>query len=73
MSQGLRVRGFNARRWMAAHPREAEAALGAIAKLVDGGKLRVAFAEYFCPGEFRDALEHALEGGRNSKVLLRFH
>jgi len=41
-----------------------------LAKLVAADKLRLDTVEYELSTEFKEALEHALEGGRNAKVLL---
>jgi len=45
--------------------------LESIAKLVKASKLTVNFTEYQMPGEFTEALEHAAEPRKNTKVILR--
>ena len=67
----VRAEGFNVRRWMQEHPSQVQAMLDPIAKLVSSGGLRVNFTEYELSSEFAEALEHASEPRRNTKVLLR--
>jgi trans-2-enoyl-CoA reductase len=70
--RGLRVRGFNARRWMREQrARRLPPLLEALGKLVRAGKLAAVVAEYELATELDEAIEHALERGRNAKVILR--
>ncbi len=69
--QGLRVRGFNARRWMADNRKKVVPLVEALAKLVAAGKLAAAVTEYELSSEFEEALDHALDRGKNTKVMLR--
>ena len=59
----------------ATHPPRATAQiplmLETLSKLVNADKLRIEFTEYELCDEFAEALEHAQETGRNTKVLLR--
>ncbi|GIL48595.1 hypothetical protein Vafri_5076 [Volvox africanus] len=66
----LRVRGFNLRRWAAARPTRLAEALEALAKLFVAGMLSVAYTEYDIT-EWQEALEHAQERGKQTKVLLK--
>lgn len=45
--------------------------LETLAKLVNADKLRLDFTEYELCDELKEALDHAQEAGRNTKVLLR--
>ena len=45
--------------------------LETLAKLVNADKIRVDFTEYELSSEFAEAMEHALEPGKGTKVLLR--
>ena len=67
----LQVKGFNIRRWVQEHKKKVPALLESIAKLVSAGKLNTAYTEYELATEFDEALEHALERGKNTKVLLK--
>ncbi|KAL6781389.1 hypothetical protein ACKKBG_A10960 [Auxenochlorella protothecoides x Auxenochlorella symbiontica] len=69
--QGIQVRGFNIRRWVQEHRKRVPVLLESIAKLVNAGKLTAAYTEYELATEFGEALEHALERGKNTKVLLK--
>lgn len=42
-----------------------------MARLVGAGKLTAAYTEYELGTEFAEALDHALERGSNTKVLLK--
>ena len=53
------------------HPPPARARSQIPPKLVNADKLRIEFTEYELCDEFEEALEHAQETGRNTKVLLR--
>ena len=69
--QGLRVRGFNARRWMADNRKKVPALVEVLAKLVNAGKLAAAVTEYELSSEFDEALDHAMDRGKNTKVMLK--
>jgi len=45
--------------------------LETLAKLVNADKLTIAYTEYELSTEFDEALDHALEEGRNTKVLIK--
>ena len=45
--------------------------LETLAKLVNADKIRIDFTEYELSSEFTEAMEHALEPGKGTKVLLR--
>ena len=45
--------------------------LETLAKLVNADKLRIDYTDYELCDEFMEALEHAQEAGRNTKVLLK--
>lgn len=42
-----------------------------IAKLIGAGKLKINYTEYEMASEFHDAVEHAAEPHKNTKVVLR--
>ena len=67
----LSVRGFNLRHWMSTNKKKIPLMLETLAKLVNADKLRLDFTEYELSEEFKEALDHAQESGRNTKVLLR--
>ena len=71
MFQGLRVRGFNARKWMAENKKKGPALVETLGKLVAAGKLAAAVTEYELSTEFDDALDHAMDRGKNTKVILK--
>jgi trans-2-enoyl-CoA reductase len=68
--QGLSVRGFNARAWMRDHRARLPALLESLGRLVAAGKLGAAVTEYELSTEFHEALDHAMERGKNTKVVL---
>ena len=47
------------------------AMMESIAKLVNADKLRVTHTEYELGTEFDEALDHAMEEGRSTKILLK--
>jgi len=67
----LKVQGFNLRRWMQNNKKKVPAMLETLAKLVNADKLTIAYTEYELSTEFDEALDHALEEGRNTKVLIK--
>lgn len=69
--QGLRVRGFNTRRWMSENKKKLPSLIDSLAKLVNAGKLAAAVTEYELSTEFDEALDHAMDRGKNTKVLLK--
>ena len=69
--RGRAVRGFNLRHWMSANKKKIPLMLETIAKLVNADKLRLDFTEYELSEEFKEALDHAQESGRNTKILVR--
>ena len=69
--QGLRVRGFNTRKWMNENRKKVAGLVESLAKLVSSGKLAAAVTEYELATEFDEALDHALDRGKNTKVMLK--
>ncbi|KAL4435235.1 hypothetical protein ABPG77_001917 [Micractinium sp. CCAP 211/92] len=69
--QGIQVKGFNVRRWMKENKKKLPAVLESLGKLMSAGKLRAEFTEYELHSEFQEALEHAQDRGKNTKVLLK--
>ena len=71
--RGLRVKGFNARRWMSMpeNKKKLPGLVETLSKLVGAGKLAAAVTEYELSTEFDEALDHALDRGKNTKVILR--
>lgn len=69
--KGLKVRGFNTRRWMQSNRKKVGPLLESLAKLVNAGKLAAAVTEYELSTEFEEALDHAMDRGKNTKVLLK--
>ncbi|KAK9836271.1 hypothetical protein WJX81_001311 [Elliptochloris bilobata] len=68
---GQQVRGFNLRKWVGANRKRVPAVLASLGKLVAAGKLQIAMTEYLLATEFDEALEHAIDEGARTKVLLR--
>eukprot|EP00890_Picochlorum_soloecismus_P003206 jgi/Picsp_1/3887/NSC_01399-R1_trans-2-enoyl- mitochondrial len=67
----LRVRGFNARKWMNENKKKMPKLVETIGKLVNSGKLAAAVTEYELSTEFDEALDHSMDRGKNTKVLLK--
>lgn len=67
----LRVRGFNARKWMNENKKKIPNLVETIGKLVSSGKLAAAVTEYELSTEFDEALDHSMDRGKNTKVLLK--
>lgn len=69
--RNLQVKGFNVRRYMRDNKKRIPSVLEAISKLVSAGKLNAAYTEYELSSEFEEALDHAMDRGKNTKVMLR--
>lgn len=67
----LQVRGFSLRNWMKDNKNKILPMLESLSKLINADKLRVNYTEYELATEFDEALDHALEDSRNTKVLLK--
>jgi trans-2-enoyl-CoA reductase len=67
----MQVNGFNLRLWMKNNKKKIPPMMEAIAKLVNADKLRVTYTEYELGTEFDEALDHAMEEGRSTKILLK--
>ena len=67
----MQVNGFNLRTWMKNNKKKIPQMMEALAKLVNADKLRVTYTEYELGTEFDEALDHALEEGRSTKILLK--
>lgn len=67
----LKVVGFNLRRWMTANKSRVVPLLESLGKLVRAGMLTVNYTEYDFPGEFSEALDHGVDKGKNTKILLK--
>ena len=75
-SLGWQVKGFNLRRWMDKNKKllQGESTmLTQLAELVKNDKLRINYTEYELSTEFSEALEHAVEQRRNTKVILKMN
>ena len=68
---GLRVKGFNTRKWMTDNVKKVPALVETLGKLVRSCKIAARVVEYELGSEFDEALDHALERGKNVKVVLR--
>ncbi|KAK9829388.1 hypothetical protein WJX72_005534 [[Myrmecia] bisecta] len=69
----LQVKGYNLSTWLTKNRKKIRPMVEALAKLVNAGKLTVAYTEYELATEFEEALDHALDHGKNTKVLLRMN
>jgi len=66
-SHALTLRSLSLLLWLRQIPLMFET----LAKLVNADKLRLEYTEYELSTEFTEALEHAQESGRGTKVILR--
>ncbi|XRB25437.1 J domain-containing protein [Pseudoscourfieldia marina] len=71
VSNELSVFGFNLRRWMNQNKKKVPSMLEALAKLVNADKLVINYTEYELSTEFDEAIDHALEDGRGTKIMLK--
>ena len=71
--RNLKVRGFNARRWMSSkeNQKKLPRLIETLSKLVSAGKLAASVTEYELSTEFDEAMDHALDRGKNTKIVLR--
>ena len=67
----LNVTGFNLRKWFQENKVKIPAMIQSLAKLVNNDRLKINYTEYELATEFDEALEHALEDGKCTKVLLK--
>lgn len=67
----LIVRGFSLRQWMNDNKKKVPKMMETLGKLVCADKLVVQYTDYELSSEFTEALEHACEDGKCTKVLLR--
>ena len=67
----LNVSGFNLRKWFQEHKKKIPAMILSLGKLVTGDRLKLNYTEYELATEFDEALEHAMEEGKCTKVLLK--
>jgi trans-2-enoyl-CoA reductase len=56
---------------MADNKKKVPALVEALGKLVSAGKLSGAVTEYELSSEFDEALDHAMDRGKNTKVVLK--
>eukprot|EP00899_Mesostigma_viride_P018506 jgi/Mesvir1/26657/Mv20446-RA.1 len=71
LGKDLKVQGFALRRWMKENKKRVPLMFETLAKLVHADKIKLNFTEYELATEFGEAMEHACEEYRNTKVLLR--
>ncbi|MEW5309080.1 MAG: hypothetical protein WDW38_000991 [Sanguina aurantia] len=69
--KGQKVSGFSFARWMTGNRTKYVHVIESMAKLLAAHKLQLNYTEYDLLTEFPEALEHALDSGKNTKVLLR--
>jgi trans-2-enoyl-CoA reductase len=67
----LIVRGFSLRKWMSDNKKKVPKMMDTLGKLVRADKLAVSYTDYELATEFDEALEHAREDDRCTKILLR--
>ena len=70
-SNALIVRGFSLRQWMQDNKKKVPKMMETLGKLVRAEKLIAQYTDYELSSEFAEALEHACEDGKCTKVLLR--
>eukprot|EP00898_Chlorokybus_atmophyticus_P000495 jgi/Chlat1/1446/Chrsp12S08681 len=68
----LHVRGFSLAQWVDNNRDKLLPMLEQLAKLVNTGKIDIPYTEYDMATEFTEALEHACEERRNTKIILRW-
>lgn len=71
VGKGLIVRGFSLRNWMKENKKKTPKMMETLAKLVNANKIAVEYTEYELSTEFDEALEHACEKHRKTKILLK--
>lgn len=71
VGKGLIVRGFSLRNWMKENKKKTPKMMETLAKLVNANKIEVEFTEYELSTEFEEALDHACEKHRRTKILLK--
>ncbi|GAB4823140.1 hypothetical protein N2152v2_010186 [Parachlorella kessleri] len=69
--QNIQVKGFNIRNWMRDNKKKIGPMLESLGKLVKAGKLQAAYTEYELSTEFTEALEHSMDRGKNTKIVLK--
>lgn len=69
--RNIRVRGFNARTWREKHPEAWSRALEQLGKLERANKIKAEITEYDLATELDEAIEHARERGRHTRIVLR--
>ena len=67
----LIVRGFSLRQWMTENKKKVPKMMETLGKLARADKLAIQYTDYELSSEFEEALEHAREDDRCTKVLLR--
>ena len=67
----LIVRGFSLRQWMSDHKKKVPKMLETLGKLSRADKLAIQYTDYELASEFEEALEHAREDFKSTKILLR--
>ena len=70
-SNALIVRGFSLRQWMHDNKKKVPKMMETLGKLVRAEKLVAQYTDYELSSEFAEALEHACEDGKCTKILLR--
>jgi len=71
VGKGLIVRGFSLRNWMKENKKKTPKMMETLAKLVNANKIVVEYTEYELSTEFDEALDHACEKHRKTKILLK--
>ncbi|KAK9848934.1 hypothetical protein WJX84_002235 [Apatococcus fuscideae] len=70
--QGIRVRGFNIRKWMQGNNSKFLKVVEALGILIKANKLQLTFTEYDMATELDEAVSHASSPSKNTKILLKF-
>lgn len=67
----LIVRGFSLRQWMNDNKKKVPKMIETLGKLSRADKLTIQYTDYELSTEFDEALEHAREEAKGTKILLR--
>ena len=67
----LIVRGFSLRQWMIDNKKKVPKMMETLGKLARADKIVIQYTDYELSSEFEEALDHAREDDRCTKVLLR--
>lgn len=68
---GMKIKGFNTRKWISDNQSKVPKLVETLGKLVRNNTLSAQVTEYEMATDFDEALDHAMDRGKNTKVLLK--